>query len=147
MTWIGSGFEVINISCFSQTCWAGDPDTPVVPLRTPVLPEVPAPESPLAPRVPPRSPVSLYDACVLMSGVRDARVAACMRRYQKTMTWCIGDLVGHVLYKVVNIIQEHIITLSIHFLLSYRIIFKCNQQLTIYFKDTPNPVLFYLIYI
>ena len=30
------------------------------------------PGSPPAPRVPPRSPASLYDACVLMSGVRDA---------------------------------------------------------------------------
>ena len=45
-------------ACLSQT-WVGDPDTPGVPLRVPVLPEVPAPESPLAPRVPPRSPASL----------------------------------------------------------------------------------------
>ena len=66
-------------ACLSQTCWVGDLDTPVVPLRTPVLPEVHAPESPLVLRVPPRSPASLYDACVLMSGVRDARVDACMK--------------------------------------------------------------------
>ena len=32
-----------------------------------------APGFPPAPRVPPRSPASLYDACVLMSGVRGAR--------------------------------------------------------------------------
>ena len=63
-----------------------DPDTPAVPLRVPVLPEVPAPESPLAPRVPLHSPVSLYDACVLMSGVQNARLDACMRRYQMIMT-------------------------------------------------------------
>ena len=37
-------------------------------------PEVPAPGSPPAPRFPPRSPASLYDACVLMSGARDAEV-------------------------------------------------------------------------
>jgi len=43
--------------------------------------------------------------------------------------------------------QEHAITLSIHFLLSYKIISKCNQQLTRYFKDTPNLLLFYSIYI
>jgi hypothetical protein len=49
-----------------------------------VLPEVPAPESPLAPRVPPRSPASLYDAYMLMSGVRDARVDAYMREYQRS---------------------------------------------------------------
>ena len=46
-----------------------------------MLPEVPAPEAPRVPRVPLRSPASLYDACVLMSGVRDARVDACMRKH------------------------------------------------------------------
>ena len=71
-------------ACLSQTCWVGDPDTPVALLRVLVLPEVPAPRSPRAPRVPPRSPASLYDACVLMSGVRDARVDAYMREYQKS---------------------------------------------------------------
>ena len=59
----------------------GDPDTPAVPLRVPVLPEVPAPE---APRVPPRSPASLYDAYMLMSGVRDARVDAYMIEHQRS---------------------------------------------------------------
>ena len=49
-----------------------------------MLPEVPAPESPLAPRAPPRSRASLYDVCVLMSGVRDVRVGACMRKYQRS---------------------------------------------------------------
>ena len=59
-------------ACLSQTYSACDPGTPVALLQAPVLPEVPAPGSPLAPRVPPRSPASLYDARVLMSGVRDA---------------------------------------------------------------------------
>ena len=72
-------------ACLSQTCWVCDPDTPVALLRVPVLPEVPAPGSPLAPRVPPRSPASLCDACMLMSGVRDVRVDACMGRYQMIM--------------------------------------------------------------
>ena len=71
-------------ACLSQRCWVGDLDTPAVPLRVPVLPEVPAPESPLAPRVPPRSPASLYGASMLMSGVRDARVDACRREYQRS---------------------------------------------------------------
>ena len=44
-----------------------------------VLPKAPAPESPPAPRVPPRSPASLYDACVLMNGVQDARGAILMQ--------------------------------------------------------------------
>ena len=44
-----------------------------------VVPKVPAPGSPPAPRVLPRSPVSLYDACMLMSGVRDARGAMLMQ--------------------------------------------------------------------
>ena len=60
-------------ACLSQTCSACSPGTPAALLRALVLREVPAPGSPLAPRVPPRSPASLYDACVLMSGVRDAR--------------------------------------------------------------------------
>ena len=50
-------------------CWVGDPDTLAIPLRFPVLPEVPAPVSPRVPRVPLRSPASLYDAYMLMSGV------------------------------------------------------------------------------
>ena len=60
-------------------CWVDDPGTPVAPLRVPGFLEAPAPESPLAPRVPPRSPASLYDVCVLMSGVRDARDAMLMQ--------------------------------------------------------------------
>ena len=60
-------------------CSAYDPGTPAAPLRVLTLLEVPAPVLPPAPRVPPRSPVSLYDACVLMSGVRDARGAMLMR--------------------------------------------------------------------
>ena len=50
-------------ACLSQTCSACDPGTLAALLRAMTLPEVPAP------RVPPRSPTSLYDACVLMSGV------------------------------------------------------------------------------
>ena len=49
-----------------------------------MLPEVPTPEAPRVPRFPPRSPASLYDAYMLMSGVRDARVDACMRKYQRS---------------------------------------------------------------
>jgi hypothetical protein len=49
-----------------------------------VLPEVPAPEAPRVPRFPPRSPASLYDAYMLMRGVRDARVDAYMREYQRS---------------------------------------------------------------
>ena len=60
-------------------CCVGDPYTRVALLRVRVLPEVPAPGSPRAPRVPPHSPASLYDACVLMSGVRDARGVMLMR--------------------------------------------------------------------
>jgi len=60
-------------------CSACEPGTPAALLRAPVLPEVPTPGSPLAPRVPPHSPASLYDACVLMSGVRDALGAMLMR--------------------------------------------------------------------
>ena len=58
--------------------------TLAIPLRFPVLPEVPAPVSPRVPRVPLRSPASLYDAYMLMSGVRDARVDAYMREYQRS---------------------------------------------------------------
>jgi len=71
-----------------------------------VLPEVPVPVSPLAPRVPPRSPASLYDACMLMSGVRDARVDVCMREYQRSHDMMHNDALGHAYYKVVNIIPE-----------------------------------------
>ena len=60
------------MACLSQTCWVYDPGTRAALLRVLVLLEVPTPGSPPAPRVPPRSPASLYDACVLMSGVRDA---------------------------------------------------------------------------
>ena len=60
-------------------CSAYDPGTLAALLRVPVLLEVPTPGSPLAPRVPPRSFASLYDACVLMSGVRDARGEMLMR--------------------------------------------------------------------
>jgi len=56
------GVPFSNVLCL----WSGHSCSSVV------LPEVPAPGSPLAPRVPPCSPVSLYDACVLMSGVRDS---------------------------------------------------------------------------
>ena len=66
-------------TCLSQTCSVYGPGTPAAPLRALVLPGVPAPGSAPAPRVPPRSPVSLYDACVLMSGVRDARDAMLMQ--------------------------------------------------------------------
>ena len=44
-----------------------------------VLPEVSTPGYPPAPWVPPHSPASLYDVCVLMSGVRDARGAMLMQ--------------------------------------------------------------------
>ena len=52
-----------------SNCSVCGPGTPVALVRAPVLLEVPAP------RVPPRSPASLYDACVPMSGVRDAQGA------------------------------------------------------------------------
>ena len=42
------------------------------------------------------------------------------RWYQMTMTWCIDDLGGHF-YKVFNIIQEQAITLSIYYLLLYKL--------------------------
>ena len=60
-------------------CSAYDSGTPVAPLRVLTLPELLARLLPPAPRVPPHSPASLYDACVLMSGVRDARGAMLMR--------------------------------------------------------------------
>ena len=63
----------------SQTCSACGPSTPAPLLLALVLPEVLAPGSPPAPRVPPHSSASLYDACVLMSGVRDARGAMLMQ--------------------------------------------------------------------
>ena len=59
-------------ACLSQMCSTCGPGTPAALLLALVLLEVHDPGSPPAPRVPPRSPASLYDACVLMSGVRDA---------------------------------------------------------------------------
>ena len=60
-------------------CSVCDPGTPAALLRAPVLPEVPAPGCPPVPRVPPRSPASLYGARMLMSGVRDAWGAMLMQ--------------------------------------------------------------------
>ena len=57
----------------SQTCLACGPGTPAALLPALVLSEVPAPQ------VPSRSPASLYNACVLMSGVQDARGAMLMQ--------------------------------------------------------------------
>jgi len=48
--------------------WSGH-SCSLLPARA--LPEVLAPMSLPVPRVPPCSPASLYDACVLMSGVQD----------------------------------------------------------------------------
>ena len=60
-----------------------DPGTPAALLRALTLREVPAPVLPPAPRVPPCSPASLYDAWVLMSGVRDAQGAMLMQEDTK----------------------------------------------------------------
>ena len=64
-------------------CSACDSGTPAALLWALTPPEVPAPVLPPAPRVPPRSPASLYDACVLMNGVRDARGVMLMREDTK----------------------------------------------------------------
>jgi len=56
-----------------------------------------------------------------MSEVRDVWVDACMRRYQMIMTWCIGDLIGYALYKVVNNIQEQAIKLNIYCIIFYKL--------------------------
>jgi len=53
--------------------------TPADLLPARVLSEVPAPVPPPVHWAPPRSPTSLYDACVLMSGVQDARSAMLMQ--------------------------------------------------------------------
>jgi len=37
------------------------------------------------------------------------------------ITWCIGDLIGYVLYKVVNIIQEQANELNIYCILFYKL--------------------------
>jgi len=49
--------------------------------------------------------------------------------YQIAMTWCIDDICGHF-YKVVNIIQEHIIKLSIYCILFYKLLSWLTSKLT-----------------
>jgi len=65
--------------------------------------------------------------------------------YQMTMTWCIDDIGGYF-YNVVNIIQEHVLKLSIYCILCYKLPSWLTSKLTWCFKDTPNTLLFYLIY-
>ena len=66
-------------------------------------------------------------------------------RYQMTMTWCIDDI-GGCFYKVVNIIQEHVLKLSIYCILFYKLLSWLTSKLTWCFKDTPNTTSFQLIY-
>jgi len=63
-----------------------------------------------------------------------------------TMTWCIDDISGPF-YKVVNIIQEHEIELNIYYILFYKLPSRSTNMLTRCFKDTPNILLLYLIYV
>jgi len=65
--------------------------------------------------------------------------------YQMIMTWCIDDIGGYI-YKVVNIIQEHVLKLSIYCILFYKLLSWLTNKLTWCFKDTPNIPLFHLIY-
>ena len=77
-----------------------------------------------------------------------ARCSGCnayTRGYQMTMTWCIDDISGHF-YKVVNIIQEHAITLSIYCIFFHKLSSWSTSKLTWCFKDTPNNLLCYLIH-
>ena len=63
-----------------------------------------------------------------------------------TMTWCIDGISGYF-YKVVNIIQEHVIELNIYYILFYKLSSWLTSKLTWCFKDTPNILLLYLIYV
>jgi len=65
--------------------------------------------------------------------------------YPMTMTRCIDDIGGY-LYKVVNIIQEHVLNLNIYCIPFYKLLSWLTSKLTWCFKDTPNTLLFYLIY-
>jgi len=62
-----------------------------------------------------------------------------------TMTWCIDDIGGYF-YKVVNIIQEQVVELSIYCILFYKLSSWLTSKLTWCFKDTPNNLLFYLLH-
>jgi hypothetical protein len=81
--------------------------------------------------------------CVHEWSVRCPGCNAYASGYQMTMKSCIDDI-GDYFYKVVNIIQEHVLKLSIYCILFYKLFSWLTSKLTWCFKDTPNTLLCHL---